>query len=129
MKYQSKSKIKVLLIDDEPDLISVMKRGLESLGFEVDAFTNSSAALKHFKANYYERIISNVHMPSMNGFELARRIWEIDSKADICFLSSFEIRENEARKVLQNLKNHCFVTKPLTPSQLAKHIEEHLVRL
>jgi hypothetical protein len=61
----------------------------------------------------------------MNGFELARRIWSIDANADVCFLTSLEIHESEAKKVFSSLKNHCFVKKPVTASLLAKHLEDH----
>lgn len=127
MVSHSEAKRKLFLIDDEPDIISVLKRGLELHAFEVDAFTDPNTALEHFKANYYDRIISDIRMPSMTGFELARRIWAIDSKANICFLSSFEIHKSEARKVFSSLKDHCFLTKPVTPSYLARHIAEHSV--
>jgi two-component SAPR family response regulator len=64
-------------------------------------------------------------MPSMNGFEFARGVGAIDSGADVCFLSLFEIHEKEAKAVFSNHKDHCFVTKPVTPSQLVRHIQEH----
>lgn len=114
-----------MLIDDERDITRTLKTGLESQGFRVDVFNDPNAALENFKPDHYDRIITDVRMPSMNGFELARRIWAIDASADICFLSSFEIYEEEAKKVFSNLKDHCFVKKPIAPSQLARHIEEH----
>ena len=120
---------KLLLIDDDQDITIIMKIGLEKAGYSVDVYNDPKRALDNFKPNYYDRIISDIRMPSMNGFELARKIWAIDSSADICFLSSFEIHENEAKKLFSNDKDHCFLKKPVTPSQLVKHIEEHAVSL
>jgi DNA-binding response OmpR family regulator len=100
-----------------------MKIGLEKAGYSVDVYNDPKTALDNFKSNSYDRIIADIRMPSMNGFELARKIWAIDSNADVCFLS-LEIHENEAKKVFSNHKNHCFLKKPVTPSQLVKHIEE-----
>ena len=116
-----------MLVDDEQDITSVLKSALENAGFSVDAYNNPIQALDNFKPDYYDRIITDIRMPSMNGFELARKIWAIDSSADICFLTAFEIHESEARKVFTNHKDHCFVTKPVTPRQLVQHIEEHKV--
>jgi DNA-binding response OmpR family regulator len=120
---------KLLLIDDEQDITRIMKIGLEKAGYSVDVYNDPIGALDNFKPDYYDRIIADIRMPSMNGFELARKIWAVDSNADVCFLSSFEIHENEAKKVFSNHKNHCFIKKPVTPSQLVKHIEEHALSL
>jgi len=118
---------KLLLIDDEPDITKILQIGLEKAGYNVDVHNDPKTALDNFKPNYYDRIITDIRMPSTNGFELARKIWAIDPNADLCFLSSFEIHAEEARKVFTNHKNHCFVKKPVTPSQLVKHIREHEV--
>ena len=116
---------KLLLIDDEQDITTIMKKGLESAGYDVDAYNDPEAALENFKANYYDRIVSDIRMPSMNGFELARRIWRLDGNAGICFLSSFEIHQEEAKTVFPSHKDHCFLKKPVTPKQLVAHLEEH----
>jgi response regulator RpfG family c-di-GMP phosphodiesterase len=123
----SEEKKKLLLIDDEPDIVYVMKRGLELHGFQIDAFNDPGKALEHFKPNYYHRIITDIRMPGMNGFELARKIWASDSNAQVCFSSCFEIQENEAKKVMPNLKTYCLIKKPVTPALVAKHIETHAV--
>lgn len=67
-------------------------------------------------------------MPGMMGFEVARKIWAQDSNARICFFSAFEIYENEAKKVFVDLKTHCLIKKPIATSELAKHIENHLIQ-
>jgi len=114
-----------MLIDDEQDIGRVLQIGLEKAGYVVDTFNDPKIALENFKPSYYDRIITDIRMPNMNGFELARKIWAIDPNADICFLTAFEIHESEAKKVFSSHKNHCFVTKPVTTSQLLKHIQEH----
>jgi DNA-binding response OmpR family regulator len=124
----NKSSHKLLLIDDERDTTNVLKRGLEQAGFSVDVYNDSRQALANFKPKYYDRIVTDIRMPAMNGFELARAIWSIDSDADVCFLTAFEINEIEARKVFSNLKSHCFVKKPIAPSALAAHLFNHLAK-
>jgi len=124
MTYKATNK-RLMLVDDEPDIIKVMKSGLEANGFVVDAFTDPKQALEHFKPNYYTRVITDIRMPSMTGFELARELWAKDENTDICFLSSFEIYADEARKVMPSLRSECFVKKPIAPSALAQHIKAH----
>jgi DNA-binding response OmpR family regulator len=118
---------KVLLVDDEPDITTLLQSGLQVHGFSVEAFNDPKKALSQFKPNYYNAIVLDVRMPTMSGFDLAKKMWAKDPKARICFLSAFEIYENEAQKVFSNFKTHCFIRKPMTPNELAKHIEEHLL--
>ncbi|SRR5579884_1842743 len=116
----------IMLVDDEQDIVSVLRRGLVQEGFEVDAFTDPLVAAKNFRPNRYSRVLIDVRMPGMSGFELARRISSIDKDTQICFLSSFEIHSDEARKVFPTLGNGgCFITKPISPSALAAHILSH----
>jgi DNA-binding response OmpR family regulator len=104
-----------------------MRYGLRKFGFEADTFNDPRIALSQFKPNFYSAIILDVRMPGMTGFELARKIWAKDAKARICFFSAFEIYENEAKKTFVDFQTHCFIKKPVLPSELAKHIEAHLV--
>jgi DNA-binding response OmpR family regulator len=116
---------RVMLIDDEPDILHVVSRGLERFGIEVQAFATSMSALSYFKPNYYDAIILDIGMPEISGFELARKIWQLDENAAICFFSAFEQYENEAPKIFLT-KNYCFVKKPIRIEKLASQIQTHL---
>jgi len=114
-------------VDDEQDITTVIKTGLENDGYQVDAFNEPTKAIAQFKPNYYSLIILDIRMPKIDGLRLARLIWEKDGQARICFLSAFEIYEAEARKVFRDFKTYCFIRKPIMPIALSKHIEAHLV--
>lgn len=118
---------KILLVDDEPDITKTIKLAVERAGHKIDAYNDPRLALNAYKAGYYDSIVLDVRMWSMNGFELAKQIWAIDEKAKICFLSAFEIYEKEAKIVFRDFKTHCFIKKPILPSDLLKHIESHPV--
>jgi DNA-binding response OmpR family regulator len=63
-------KKKILIVDDEPDITSSLKIGLEDNGFAVDTFNDSVLALSNFQADMYDLVLLDVKMPEMNGFEL-----------------------------------------------------------
>lgn len=117
----------MMLVDDEPDILSVAKRGLEQRGYEVNAFTDPVEALESFEKdkNAFDVVVSDIGMSKMSGLKLARHLWNLNEKLQICFLTAFEINPREAKKMFPSLKNYCFLTKPLTASQLANHIESH----
>ena len=120
--------MRVLLVDDEPAITTMLKTGLESAcGFSVDAFNDPRDVMSHFKPSHYDAIVLDVNMPEMTGFKLARAIWKEDPSAKVCFLSAFEIRKNEAEKVFSEFKQHCFMKKPIGVHSLAKHLEQHMV--
>lgn len=120
---------RILLVDDEPDIATVMKLGLEKEGFEVDAFTEPLKALEHFKKGFYDLALIDIRMPQINGFELYRRTLEIDSEMKVCFITAFEIYYDEFRRVFPRLKVDCFVRKPVSMDTLAKIIRAELGRV
>lgn len=97
-------------------------------GYAVDTFNGPRLALYSFKSNVYDLILVDIRMPGLNGFDLARAIWQKDSTATICLMTAFEIYEEEARKVFKDLRNHCFLKKPVTPKALLAHVEKHLLK-
>ena len=118
---------KILFVDDETDIVEVLKRGLEMNGYTVETYTKPEHALENYKPNYYDRIFLDIRMPGMNGFDLAHAIWRQDSDAKICFFSAFEIYEDEANKVFKDMNTKCFLKKPITTQGMIDHIEKHVI--
>lgn len=79
--------MKILLIDDEPDILHHMKKALQILGHNCDAFEDPLAALAHFNGDHYDLIISDVVMPGMNGFSVAAEVRRIDPATKIILSS------------------------------------------
>ena len=125
----SGTKGRLLVVDDEPDIVTVLTRGLSANGFQVDAFANPVDALANYQPQRYSAIILDVRMPNMSGFELARKIWKDDPEAQICFLTAYEVYEQEVKWVFPSLKSYCFIKKPLSVSDLVAHIYKHLYQV
>ena len=121
-----KHPFRILLVDDEPDITSVTKRGLQSNGFEVDAFTDPAEALSNFKTEVYDLLLLDVKMPKMNGFELYRHMSKTDNKIKVCFMSAFESYAEEFKTAFPNQSESCFIRKPISIDELAKRIKEQL---
>jgi two-component system, OmpR family, response regulator ChvI len=120
-------KKRILIIDDEPDVALTLKVVLEDNGFEVDSFTDSLLALKHFKeAGYiYDLLILDIKMPQMNGFELYKEIRKLDDKVKVCFLSALtELKDYEAfrKEVFPKWGERYFIQKPIENDDMLKRI-------
>ena len=114
---------RILIVDDEPDLISIFKMVLEMNDFEVDAYNDPLLALSNFKQNAYGLVILDIRMPHINGFELYKKIRTVDDKVNVCFMTAFEDYRQEFKKSFPKLDEiKCFIRKPNAIEDLVKHV-------
>jgi len=115
---------RILIVDDEQDITTVMKMGLEEYaGYKVTTFNDPMQALAEFKPNVYDLLVIDIKMPGMTGFELYKRLRRIDSKPKVCFITAFEMYYDEFRKVFPSLDVKCFIRKPVTISNLIQQVD------
>lgn len=116
---------RLLLVDDEPDIIFTFKKGLEANGFVVDAFIDPVLALSNFKPGVYGLLLLDVKMPQINGFELYEKIRKIDSKVKACFITAHEVYYESLREIFPTMDLDCYV-KPIEIEDLVNHIKAEL---
>ena len=106
---------KLLVVDDDSDIVQVLKMGLLKNGFLVEAFTNPDEALQSFKsdAEAYCLLLSDMRMPGLSGMQLARKVKEINPKVKVVLMTAFEIRDSEFSKVFPSTQVDGFVQKPI----------------
>jgi two-component system response regulator ChvI len=82
-------------------------------------------ALSEFKAGVYDLAVLDIRMPEMNGFQLYRKLREVDNRLKICFLTATELlyyRETDS-DVMDDLGRDRFVSKPVDNEDLVREIE------
>jgi DNA-binding response OmpR family regulator len=112
---------KILVLDDDFDLSNLVKNILQRDGFKnAFAFTDPLLALEHFRINQkdYSLIISDVRMPTMNGFEFVREARKINPKVKILLMTAFEIDDKEFARVLPKPKIDGLIRKPASSKQI-----------
>ena len=113
----------ILLVDDEPDITAAFKVTLEGAAYIVHAYNDPLIALSDFKPGYYDLIIVDIIMPSMDGFTLYEELKKEDNRAKICFLTASEMYYEESRKVKhRSLDKDLFIRKPITTEELIERI-------
>ncbi len=82
---------RVLYLDDEPSLVSIGRRQIESLGYTVHAFNDPASALAAFRAasDKFDVVVTDYLMPGMSGLEFARALQELRPGIPIVMLSGF----------------------------------------
>lgn len=115
---------KLLVVDDCPDIVQILKLGLQRNGFSVNAFTNPEEALQSFKsdAESYCLVVSDIRMPALSGIQLARKVKEINPNVKVVLMTAFEIRDNEFSTVFPSTSVDGFVQKPIRIKELTNKI-------
>ncbi len=118
----------ILVVDDEADVLAIIKLSLQKLGFEVQGFTDSILALEHLQQHPtgYNIVLSDIRMPGMNGFEFARKVRATNSEVRIFLMTAFEMHKSELEKVLPSVKVDTVIQKPVSMREMVAVIEKSL---
>ncbi|HZK84187.1 MAG TPA: response regulator transcription factor [Desulfosporosinus sp.] len=115
---------KILIIDDEEDLVALLKDTLERRGHLVlTAYDGNNGVEKAFAQP--ELIILDIMMPGMNGYEVCRRIRDV-VMCPIIFLSAKQTETDRIRSFA--LGGDDYITKPFSLKELMTRIDAHLRR-
>ena len=103
-------KIKILLVEDDPNFGSIMKSYLELNDFEVKLKADGKQGLSAFKSEPFDICILDVMMPEMDGFTLAKEIKKSNSDVPFIFLTAKSLKED----MLEGFKTGAddYITKP-----------------
>jgi signal transduction histidine kinase/ActR/RegA family two-component response regulator len=123
---QLKGTERILIVDDEPEILQTEKKMLERLGYHVTEKANSQDALDTFRKDpgRFDIVISDMTMPRMTGDTLARKILEIKPGIPIIICSGFSNRMNEEKAREMGLRG--FIMKPIIKREVARAIRKAL---
>jgi DNA-binding response OmpR family regulator len=116
-------KHRILIVDDEPDIMLTLKIVLENNGFKIQAFTDPILALRNFTAGSYDLALLDIQMPKITGLGLYKELRKIDNKIKICFLSAVS-NYQEFVKYFPTIKENQVVVKPVDNHILIQRINE-----
>ena len=120
---------KILVVDDDPDIVEILRYNLSLAGYEVKAASNGKEAIKKAKIFIPEIILLDVMMPEMDGIEACRLLREIPSlnNTRIIFLSA----RNEDYTQLSAFDAGAddYISKPVKPKILLKKISSIFKRI
>ncbi len=123
-----KSRIKVLIADDEPDIIEILKFNLENEGYKVFTAVNGKEALKLADENLPNLIILDLMMPVMDGIEACERL-RMDKKFDNSVIMFLSARGEDYSQVAAfECGADDYVTKPIKPRILNSKVKALLRR-
>ena len=112
--------VKLLLVDDDPDLLYTLERYLQQSGYSTVTANNGKSAINIFEAEKPQAALIDVMMPELDGFEVVKKIRSVSS-IPIILLTA---RSDETDKIVGlELGADDYVTKPFSPREVVARLK------
>jgi DNA-binding response OmpR family regulator len=117
---------KILIVDDESIMVSVLQRHVSNAGYTFDTASNGQEALEKIQKEIPELVLLDLMMPGLNGFETCRRIRsdERTKKLPVIIITALRSDTDSADAAACGANE--FIVKPINGEHLAKRIRHHL---
>lgn len=119
-------KSRIMVVDDIAANLEVLEELLSSRGYQVASFPRGDIAIASAKQNPPDLVFLDIMMPHMDGFEVCKRIKEIETLKDvpIIFISALDDTENKVKALLNGGVD--YITKPFQDAEVFARMETHL---
>jgi len=117
---------RILVVDDEPNIVDVISMALRYEGFEVDAAGTGAEALAKARDTRPHVLLLDVMLPDMEGFEVAKRLGAERARVPIIFLTARDTTEDRVRGL--TVGGDDYVTKPFSLEELVARVRALLRR-
>ena len=125
----SSTKKKILVVEDDEQIMDTLKEMLGMAGYEVAAAIDGFKGLKLFKEFRPDILISDIVMPDKDGIEMVREIRKIDYSIKVIFITAWYQRDDISSRLNEELRKHPdyrLLKKPFKMDQLWKMVENYL---
>ncbi len=119
----------ILIIDDEPEILRVLRRVLEAKGHVVEEASDGQTALRHFAGHPTDLVITDIYMPEMDGIEFIMRVKEAFPEARIIAISGGGgLVKEEVLGAAAELGADMILEKPFSADQVTDAVTQVLVQ-
>jgi two-component system OmpR family response regulator len=126
MSGASNGNHRVLVVDDEPNIVDVVTMALKFQGFSVESAATGAEAIAAVGAFAPDLIVLDVMLPDMEGFDVAQRLGAQHARVPIIYLTARDATEDKIRGL--TLGGDDYVTKPFSLEELVARIRSILRR-
>ena len=120
------SKRKILVVDDEISVRTILKQILEKSDFEADSAGDGVEAVEKLKASSFDGVITDINMPNMDGVALLKKIKEDYPDMPVIFITAF----GRDKIVIEAMKVGLvdFIEKPFKMDVIINTLNQHIKR-
>lgn len=117
---------KVMVVDNEPDTVELVKVILEEGGYVVSTAYSGIECLNKLEKEKPDLILLDLMMPDLSGWDTFNRIRKKDTKVKIAFISVLEVSADRKEKLIMNGLSD-YITKPFTADELLSRVNKILL--
>ena len=119
--------MKILVVDDEPDICEILQFNLETEGYDVQTVNSAEEAMR-LPLNKFALVLLDVMMGEMSGFQMARQLRDNPETADlpIIFITALDGEDNTVKGL--NIGADDYITKPLSIKEVKARVKAVLRR-
>jgi len=111
-----KNKMRILVLDDEPIVCERLQATLEKLGFHVETFTNSKAAINRLAEFRFDIVVTDLKMSGPDGMDILRFVQENSPRSKVIIITGFATVEKAEEAMRSGAVD--FVAKPFKITEL-----------
>lgn len=119
-------KKRILIVDDERDLVETITFRLEASGYEVLAAYDGQDGLEKARGEKPDLILLDVMMPKMDGYQVCRMLKFDDEFKNIPIIMLTARGQNQDKRTGTDVGADCYITKPFDSKMLLEEIKKHL---
>jgi two-component system, OmpR family, response regulator len=123
----SPKEARLLVVDDEPNILELLSASLRFAGFDVATATNGNDALRVAASYQPDLVVLDVMMPGLDGFEVVRRLRQEEQRVPVLFLTAKDGTEDKIAGL--TLGGDDYITKPFSLEEVIARIRAVLRRL
>lgn len=127
MKGRYADKVNILIVDDSPETIELIKRNLETVGYQIYSANTVQSAIKLLSNLDIHLVITDLKMPGENGLELVRHIAENSKGIGTLVITGFPSIQGAVESIKIGAEE--YLVKPFTDEELFKAVERILAKV
>jgi two-component system OmpR family response regulator len=126
-ELRAPTEARLLVVDDEPNILELLSASLRFAGFDVATATNGNDALRVAASYQPDLVVLDVMMPGLDGFEVVRRMRKDEQRVPVLFLTAKDATEDKVAGL--TLGGDDYITKPFSLEEVIARIRAVLRRL
>jgi DNA-binding NtrC family response regulator len=117
-----KKRKRILVVDDEIAIRECLSNFLKRAGYDVSSVSNGDCAFEIIKEDNFSVVISDIKMPGMDGFNLLKKIKELNKNIEVILITGYENDGNAIKS--RELGAYAYIKKPIKIQHLEKVLQE-----
>ncbi len=122
----SDGRITVLVIDDEPDVLTMLELGLTGMGYQVEVADSGHEAIRRLHERHFDLALADLRMPGLDGIATTQRLKAIDPDIDVLIATAYV--SDETRDACLQSGASDFISKPFTLNALQAFLDRVVAR-